>query len=94
MIDVKNIDILKSVLIDKFSFSESTVADFVSDFKTIGWTPEKLDYYIHFTRYDIRGYPDKYVSELLQIFLYDIRIQLIQKFKRENDFNSLYMTFG
>jgi hypothetical protein len=90
VIDVKNIDVLKSVLIDKFGFSESTVAEFVSDFKTISWTPEKLDYYTHFTQYNIRRHFDKYLSELLQIFLYDIRIQLIQKFKRENDFNSLY----
>ena len=90
VIDVKNIDVLKSVLIDKFGFSESTVVEFVSDFKTIGWTPERLDYYTHFTQYNIRRYFDKYLSELLQIFLYDIRIQLIQKFKRENDFNSLY----
>ena len=90
VIDVKNIDVLKSVLIDKFGFSESTVVEFVSDFKTIGWTPKRLDYYTHFTQYNIRRYFDKYLSELLQIFLYDIRIQLIQKFKRENDFNSLY----
>ena len=90
VIDVKNIDVLKSALMDKFGFSESTVAEFVSDFKTIGWTPEKLDYYTHFTQYNIRRHFDKYLSELLQIFLYDIRIQLIQKFKRENDFNSLY----
>ena len=90
VIDVKNIDVLKSVLIDKFGFSESTVAEFVSDFKTISWTPEKLDYYTHFAQYNIRRHFDKYLSELLQIFLYDIRIQLIQKFKRENDFNSLY----
>lgn len=90
VIDVKNIDVLKSVLIDKFGFSESTVAEFVSDLKTISCTPEKLDYYTHFTQYNIRRHFDKYLSELLQIFLYDIRIQLIQKFKRENDFNSLY----
>ena len=90
VIDVKNIDVLKSALMDKFGFSESTVAEFVSDFETIGWTPEKLDYYTHFTQYNIRRHFDKYLSELLQIFLYDIRIQLIQKFKRENDFNSLY----
>lgn len=90
---VKNTDILKSVLIDKFGFSESTVAEFVSDFKTMGtWDPEKLDYYLHFTQYDLRkrGYFDEYLSELLQIFLYTIHNQRIQKFKRENDFNLLY----
>jgi len=92
VMDVKNIDVLKSVLIDEFGFSESTVTDFVSDFKTIGWTPEKLDYYIHFAPYDIRRrrYFGKYLSGLRQIFLDEIRIQLIQKFKIENDFNSLY----
>ncbi|MEA3416147.1 MAG: hypothetical protein U9R02_08350 [Thermodesulfobacteriota bacterium] len=90
VMDVENIDVLKSVLIDKFGFSESTVADFVSDFKTTGiWEPE-LDYYIHFTQYDIRRYFDKYLSGLCQIFLYDRSSQLIQKFKRENDFNFLY----
>ena len=91
VMDVKNIDALKSVLIDKFCFSESTVADFVSDFKTIGtWDSEKLEYYIHFTQYDIRKCFDEYISELLQIFLYSIHNQLIKKFKRENDFNVLY----
>ena len=91
VMDVKNIDALKSVLIDKFCFSESTVADFVSDFKTIGtWDSEKLDYYIHFAQYDIRRYFDKYLSDLLQIFLYNIYTQLIPKYKIEIDFNSLY----
>ena len=90
VVDVENIDVLKSVLIDKFGFSESTVADFVSDFKTTGIWGYELDYYIHFTQYDIRRYFDEYLFELLQIFLYDRSSQLIQKFKRENDFNFLY----
>ncbi|MBW2741763.1 MAG: hypothetical protein JRE64_23615 [Deltaproteobacteria bacterium] len=90
VMDVENIDVLKSVLIDKFGFSESTVADFVSDFKTTGIWGHELDYYIHFAHYDIKSYFDKYLSGLLQIFLYQIETQLIQKFKRENDFNFLY----
>lgn len=90
VVDVENIDVLKSVLIDKFGFSESTVADFVSDFKTTGIWGHELDYYIHFAHYDIRRYFDKYLSGLRQIFLYDLSSQLIQKFKRENDFNFLY----
>ena len=91
MIDVENRDTLKSVLIDKFDFPEITVADFVSNFKPIGlWDSEKLDYYIHFAQYDIRRYSDNYLSDLLQIFLYYIDTQLILKYKREIDFNSLY----
>ncbi|HEY9245613.1 MAG TPA: hypothetical protein VIO11_02090, partial [Candidatus Methanoperedens sp.] len=90
MVDVENRAALKSVLIDKFGFPESAVVDFISHFKTIGIWDEKLDYYIHFAQYDIRKYFDEYLSELLQIFLYNIQIQLIQKFKREIDFNSLY----
>ena len=90
VMDVENIDVLKSVLIDKFGFSESIVADFVSDFKTTGIWGHELDYYIHFAHYDIRRYFDKYLSGLRQIFLYDRSSQLIQKFKRENDFNFLY----
>lgn len=91
VMDVKNIDALKSMLIDKFGFSESNVADFVSDFKTIGiWDSEKLEYYPHFTQYDIRKCFDEYISEFLQIFLYSIHNQLIKKFKKENDFNVLY----
>lgn len=91
VIDVENRDTLKSILIDNFDFPETTVADFVLDFKTIGlWDSEKLDYYIHFAQYDIKRYFDKYLSDLLQIFLYNIDTQLIPKYKREIDFNSLY----
>ena len=90
VIDVENRDAIRSVLIDKFWFPENTVTDFISRFKTTGiWEPE-LDYYIHFTQYDIRRYFDKYIFELVQIFLYHIETQLIKKFKREIDFNSLY----
>lgn len=90
VIDVENRDALKSVLIDKFGFPEIAVADFISRFKTTGiWEPE-LDYYIHFAQYDIRRYFDKYLFELLQIFLSNIETKLIKKFKREIDFNSLY----
>ena len=90
VIDVENRDALKSVLIDKFGFPEIAVVDFISSFKTMGiWEPE-LDYYIHFAQYDLRKYFEKYLFELLQIFLSNIETQLIKKFKRKIDFNSLY----
>lgn len=90
VIDVENRDVLKSVLIDKFGFAENIVVDFISSFKQAGiWEPE-LDYYIHFAKCDIRRYSEKYLFELLQIFLSNIETQLIKKFKREIDFNSLY----
>ena len=90
VIDVENRDAIKSVLIDKFGFPEITVTDFISSFKTTGIWEHELDYYIHFAQYDIRRYFDKYLFELVQIFLYNIETRLIKKFKREIDFNSLY----
>jgi len=90
VIDVENTDAIKSVLIDKFEFTEITVPDFISSFKATGTWGDKLDYYIHFAQYDIRGYFNKYLSELLQIFQLHIGTQLIKKFKREIDFNSIY----
>ena len=90
VIDVENINILKSVLIDKFYFPENIVVEFISSFKHEGiWEPE-LDYYIHFAQYDIKRHFEKYLFELLEIFLSNIETQLIKKFKREIDFNSLY----
>lgn len=91
MIDVEKKDDLKSVLIDKYDFPEDAVIDFISSFKTMGiWDSENLDYYIHFVQYDIRRYFDEYLYELLHIFLYNIQTHLIQKFKKEIDFNILY----
>ncbi|MFZ3384771.1 MAG: hypothetical protein WA144_12675, partial [Candidatus Methanoperedens sp.] len=91
VIEVQDTVSLKSVLIDKFDFPEIAIDEFVSNFSTMGtWDGEKLDYYIHFTQYDIRKCFDKYISELLQIFLSNIETQLIKKFKRENNFNVLY----
>jgi len=90
VINAENIDVLKSVLIDKFGVPEIMVTDFISNFQIKGlWDSEKLDY-IHVLQYDIRRYFDEYIYELLQIFLYNIETLLIKKFKRENDFNSLY----
>ena len=90
MIDVNNKEALKSLLINKFGYPEIAIDDFISSFNTTGiWEPE-FDYYIHFAQYDIRKYSDKYLFDLIQIFLSHNETQLIKKFKREIDFNYLY----
>jgi hypothetical protein len=91
VVNVENREALKAVLIDKFGFSESDITSFISDFKTVGmWDGENSDYYIHFAHYDIRRNFDEYLHELLMIFLYNLGTHLIQKFKKEFDFNALY----
>lgn len=90
VVGVENMDALKTLLEDKFCLSESEITNFTSDFTTIGMSDDKLEYYIHFANYDIWNYFDRYLHDLRLIFLTFIQSQLIQKFKREIDFNTMY----
>jgi hypothetical protein len=90
IVDARDSEKLRELLIKKFNLNEISFGDFYRDFRTIGWCDDEANFYVQFPLYDIKNNLREFVFDFMvspfDFFLGKIR----QKFGKGVDWNSKF----
>ena len=65
IVDARDSEKLRELLIKKFDLNEISFEDFYRDFRTTGWCDDEVNFYIQFPLYDIKNNLRKFVFDFL-----------------------------
>lgn len=92
LINSRNKEKLRQVLIEHFNLSEKGFDEFYKDFKIISWSDEKCSFYTQFRWYDISKKENfrEFTFDFYKDFVFFIGGKLIERFKEVVDYNARY----
>ena len=88
LIDEKQSNELKELLVKNFDLNEDFCEDFCRDFRTIGWCDNETSYYAQFSLYNIRKNFEKFVFDFLFHAFSCFAQKIVQESKKGFDWNS------
>ena len=90
VIDSRDKEKLKQIIVKHFNLSEKGFDEFYKDFTYIGWTDDNRNFYTQFRTYNIKNNIERFVSDFYSDLMGLMRYKLVEKFKKVIDYNRLF----
>jgi len=90
VIDSRDKEKLKQIIVKHFNLSEKGFDEFYKDFTYIGWTDDNRNFYTQFRTYNIKNNIERFVSDFYSDIMGLMRYKLVEKFKKVIDYNRLF----
>ena len=90
VIDSRDKEKLKHILVKYFNVSERGFEEFYKDFTHVGWADDNLNFYTQFRSYNIKNNFERFVFDFYSDLVVLMGDKLAKRFKRVIDYNRLF----
>lgn len=90
VIDSRDKEKLKQIIVKHFDLSEKGFDEFYKDFTYIAWTDDNRNFYTQFRRYNIKNNIERFVSDFYGDIMGLMGPIFVEKFKKIIDYNRLF----
>jgi len=90
VVDAKDPEKLKEILVKSFDLSENSFEEFYKDFRTIGWSDDETNFYTQFPLYDIKNNFREFVLDFVLFGFNIFGLKISEKFRKGLDWNSKF----
>ena len=90
IVDAKDPEKLKEILVKSFDLSENSFDEFYRDFRTIGWSDDETNFYTQLPLYDIKNNFGEFVSDFVFAFNNFGARKISEKYRKVVDWNSKF----